>query len=163
MPKFKENLVMQSEETLTNFQFKGHCHFFEGRSTENFDDRSPTNIIQTDQPWCVLYHFEAKGLLNHLMCGKWRLELLLEKMGGQEFDLPESLRIHELDFASQPDDYVYVQEIPPKCVPAGVYRAVATVTFRGPKNVPGPIAAFADIGLVQFYEEGPKPPEKPSP
>lgn len=155
------NLI--SEESIPNFSCRGHCHFYEGASTENWRSAPTTNIIQTDQPWYVLYHFNTDGLLNHIMAGEWNLELFLEKMGGEEFDLNPAYAKDRIPFVSRPYEYYKWAVIPPKEVPAGVYKAVASVTFKGPLGVPGPIAMFADIGMVQFYDEGPQPPGRPTP
>lgn len=146
---------LTSEETITNFSLNGHCHFYEGASTETWSASSPANIIQTDQPWYVLYHFQTQGLLNHIMAGEWNFELFLEQMGGGEFDLNPSYAKDQMAFVSKPHLYTKWAVIPPKEVPAGVYKAVGSVTFKGPLGVPGPIAMFADIGLIQFYDEGP--------
>lgn len=89
------------------------------------------------------------------MAGTWHLQLFLEKMGGEEFTLNPAYAIDQINFVSRPHEYYRWAIIPAGQVPPGVYRAVASVTFKGPLGVPEPIAAFADIGLVQFYEEGP--------
>lgn len=147
-----DNLVI--EEVLPFFGLRGHCHFYEGSSTENWRTDSPTNIIQVDQPWYILYHFRTTGLLNHLMAGTWHFRLFMEQMGGGEFTLDPAYAIDQMNFVSKPNEYYKWAIVPPKNIPEGVYKAVASVTFKGPLGVPGPIAAFADIGLVQFYKEG---------
>jgi len=151
-----ENLV--HEETLPLFGFRGHCHCFEGPSTQDFAAGAPTNIIQSDQPWSVVFHFSTQGLNNHIMAGKWQVQVLLEQMGGKEITLDPSFSQTEIDFISRPSSYSATLQIPQNKIPPGVYRVVGVLTFKGPLGVPGPIAAFADMGLVQFYKEGPSTP-----
>ena len=88
------------------------------------------------------------------MCGKWTCRLYLEKMGGSEFSLPISHAIGVEDFVAKPNYYSCAINVPPNVVPAGVYRVVATLTLKGETGVPAPLAAFADLGMVQFYDEG---------
>ncbi len=147
-----ENLTY--EEMLPHFEIRGSVYVFEGASTANWEASSPTTIIQTDQPWYVLYYFRTNGLMNHIMDGTWKFELFLEKMGQAEFSLPQQYRIKEIPFVSRPHTYLDFSIIPKDQVPTGVYKLVIASTFKGPAGVPGPIAAFADIGLIQFYHEG---------
>lgn len=139
------------EELLPHFGVRGGVLMFEGASTDNWQSGSPTNIIQVDQPWYIVFILRTTGLLNHLMCGQWEFKVLLEKMGKGE-DVPELIKT--IDFSSRPGWYFDVLTIPPGTMEEGVYRVVVAGTFKGPKNVPGPIAGFADLGLVQFYKEG---------
>ncbi len=146
-----ENLVF--EEALPYFELRGHAHFFEGASTEEWPAVPPTKIIQLDQRWYWAVHFKQCGKLIELMCGTWRAELLLEKMGGDEYDLPQTYSILEFPF-EHINGWVYKsKQVEPRIVPKGVYRAVISLTFQGPTKRPGPIAAFADLGLLQFYED----------
>jgi hypothetical protein len=152
-----KNLI--KEEILPWFGFYGHVHLYEGKSTDHAPSKTPpTNIIQTDQFWYVVFHWETEGGLNHIMCGDWVCRVVLEQMGKGEFGGDEDFIIDTVPFKSYPtkdkaDYYESKIQVAPHKVPAGVYRVVATLTLKGKKGVPAPVAAFADLGLVQFYQE----------
>ncbi len=150
--QIKENLI--KEEILPYFGFHGHVHLYEGPSTDDYPEAPPVDIIQTDQSFHVRFHWRTKGNLNYIMCGKWVCRIYLEWMGGNEFTLDPSYAIAEEDFVACPSKYSCNINVPPHQVKPGVYRVVATLTLRGKKGVPAPVAAFADLGLVQFYEDG---------
>lgn len=149
------------EETLPYFGIKGGAAvaLSEGADQNDFFPKaSPVNIIQTDQMWYVKFRWETYGLLNHLMCGTFRLNLYLEEMGKGEFGLDPAYSTANVSFKSKPHAYEHTMVIPAGQVPAGVYKLVASLTFTGPEGVPGPIAAFAEIGAMQIYAEGPTNP-----
>jgi hypothetical protein len=37
-------------------------------------------------------------------------------------------------------------------VEEGVYRLLAIITLEGPSGAKAPVVAFADLGLIQFYQ-----------
>lgn len=146
-----ENLVC--EEVLPYFNLRGHCHCYEGQSTAEWPAAPPARVIQLDQRWFWAVHFEQTGDLIEVLSGTWRADLYLEKMGGGEFELqPPHSRI-QFPFENRQGWIYKPRQVDPRVVPAGVYRSVVSLTFRGPGNSPGPIAAFADMGLMQFYED----------
>ncbi len=147
-----ENLI--KEEILPYFGFRGNVHLYEGPSTDDFPAAPPVDIIQTDQSFHVLFRWNTKGNLNYIMCGKWKCRIFLELMGGKEFTLDPAYAIGETDFVASPSKYSCRINVPGGQVKAGVYRVVATLTLEGETGVPAPVAAFADLGLVQFYEDG---------
>ena len=153
MSHITENLI--KEEILPYFGFRGHVHLYEGPSTDDYPAAPPTNIIQTDQPFSVIFHWRTVGLLNYVMCGKWKCQILFERMGEQEFGLPQQYSVSTEKFKSKPHSYECRIDVPAGLVPAGVYRIVGLLTLEGPTGVPAPSAAFADLGLVQFYQDGP--------
>ena len=146
-----ENLIF--EEVVPFFKIKGHCHTWEGMSTQEWPAKAPDQIIQLDQNWFWAVHFKQTGPLTYLMGGTWRAELFLEQMGGGEFSMPISERRIEFPFKAEEGWNYKTKQIGPRIVPAGVYRAVVSLTFRGLTGRPGPIAAFADMGMLQFYED----------
>lgn len=146
------NLI--SEELLPYFGFRGHVHLIEGPSTDDFPASSPIDLIQTDQPFRLVYHWQTRGKLNHIMCGKWQLRLYLEKMGGDEFTLNPSIAIEEVNFVSRPENYSGTISVPANTVEPGVYRLVGSLRLLGQTGVPAPLGAFADLGLINFYEDG---------
>ncbi len=145
------------EEMVPYFEIKGDVRVYEGVSTNDFPANTrQTNVIQTDQAWYIRFHWDTKGLLNYLLAGTFKLKLYLEEMGGGEFSLPKNQV--DVKFVSKPNHYVAYMSFRPGDVPAGVYKAVAAMTYEGPTGVPGPVAAFAEIGMLQFYAEGPTKP-----
>ena len=144
------NLV--KEEILPFFGFSGNVELFEGPSTAGAPAAPPATNIQTDQPCFLRYKITTTGILNYVMAGTWEAQVYLEEMGGGEFTLPNSTNTEP--FVAQPQDYQFSVDIPANTVPAGVYRVVARLTMKGDTGVPAPIAAFADLGIVQFYKEG---------
>lgn len=151
----RENLKF--EETLPYFGIKGHVGLYEGRDTNDFwPNRANCHNIQTDQFWFVGFRFQTRGELNHLMAGNFCLTVYLEQMGKGEFCLENNVKV--VPFRSCPETYTEYLAFKPGDVEPGVYKVVATLTYKGPKGVPGPIAAFAELGMVQFYEEGPTNP-----
>ncbi|MFK7847336.1 MAG: hypothetical protein AB8G77_18720 [Rhodothermales bacterium] len=148
-----ENLI--KEEILPYFGFRGHVHLFEGPSTDDYPAAAPVDIIQTDQSFHVRFHWRTTGNLNYIMCGKWKCQIYLEKMGGDEFTLNPAHAIGTEEFVAQPKNYNCKIDVPALQVKPGVYRLVATLTLIGDTGVPAPVAAFADLGLIQFYSDGP--------
>ena len=147
-----ENLI--KEEILPYFGFRGQVHLYEGPSTANAPAIPPATNIQTDQSFHLRFNWKTQGNLNYIMCGEWTCRLYLERMGGGEFSLPVSHAIGVEEFVAKPNSYECKIDVPANVVPAGIYRVVATLTLKGDTGVPAPVAAFADLGLVQFYKEG---------
>lgn len=151
-----ENLLF--EEMLPFFGIHGEVTLKEGPSTNDFVGGNPTRIIQSDQSWNVSLKLETSGLLNYVMAGKFQFRIFLEQMGQGEFALNNSYAIATENFVSMPHTYHTRMDIPRNEVPDGIYKLVVSLTFKGPSGVPAPIAAFADLGLIQFYKEGPTAP-----
>jgi hypothetical protein len=138
------------EEHLPHFEVTGSCELSEGTPPGG----PPTKIIRTDQPWSIKFDWKTTGALNYVMSGTWLLRLYLEQMGGKEIELPEPIRSKAERFMSEPCPYTCSIQVPAGCVPEGVYMLVAAVTMVGPTKKPGPIAGFAEFGVVQFFEGG---------
>lgn len=146
------NLV--KEDILPFFGFTGQVRMFEGPSTGNSPALPPASNIQTDQSCHLRFRWTTQGTLNYVMSGTWKVQVFLEKMGGGEFTLAPTHAVNTESFVAQPQSYVCDIDIPGNVIPAGVYRVVATLTLKGDTGVPAPLAAFADLGIVQFYKEG---------
>ncbi len=139
------------EESLDRFTIRGWVGMWEGPSTEEWPATPPSDIIQLDQSWNVWFWFETIGDLCNIMCGEWKLQVLLEKMGGGETDVSPSKTIKCVCGSHTYIDHIHV---PARTIKEeGVYRVIATVRLFGPAGRPGPVAAFVDLGLVQFYED----------
>ncbi|MEM6632333.1 MAG: hypothetical protein AAF694_21855 [Bacteroidota bacterium] len=133
----------------------GTVELFEGASTGGFPEGPPRRIIQTDQPWEVRFTWTNSGLLVPFIQGVWHLEILLEQIGPNEFGFPAGLGKATVPFQSvNPTTYSQTIQIPQNIVPEGIYRLTACITFTSPApaSVPGPIAAFAELGGIKFYK-----------
>jgi hypothetical protein len=145
------------EEVLPRFSINGSVQLVEGPSTAEWpEDRLETDLIQLDQPWTVWFRFRTRGDLCEVLCGRWKCCVILEEMGAGESSLPNPCA--EIEFNGGPDFYVTSVQVPPRSIREGVYRVIATLRLYGPSRHgrsgrPGPVAAFVDLGLVQFYED----------
>ncbi|MCA9734010.1 MAG: hypothetical protein H6696_04465 [Deferribacteres bacterium] len=143
---------LKFEETLDNFSILGNAMFTTHEVTPPGEVSSET-IIRTDQQWHCHFRWRTLGGLNYLLSGRWKLSILLEKWGGREFNLPQNEIT--VSFVNAPHEYHAVISIPAHRVPAGAYKPVVLVTMEGPTGVPGPIAAFGEGAMMQFYDVGP--------
>jgi hypothetical protein len=142
--------VLNFEEVLPAFNINGQVGLFEGPSLQGWP-AAPQNqdFIQTDQPWVVCTQFQTTGLLCPLLTGNhWKFCLLLEKMGGGEINLNPCVQMQY-----QPGNAFACIPVQAGQVPEGTYRIIATLRLYSPNNNPGPVAAFVDLGLVQFYND----------
>lgn len=143
---------MTKEELLPWFSWvNAQCTVYEGAPGGN-----PTSIIRTKQPWSIRFEWETAGILHFIMAGTWHLTVQLEQMGVKEFDLPgatPAINPKNVSFVPQPNhSYDEWISFPANIVPVGVYRLIVTITMDGPGGVPGPITAYGDCGVLQFYD-----------
>lgn len=136
---------MTCEELLPWFGIKGKCDVYE------VPTMNPTSIIRTDQDWGVKFNWKTDGGLNHLLAGRFQLQVLLEKMGPGE---GPAIPAKQIQFQSHPHEYNETISVPAGLVQSGAYKLVATLTMRGPGGVPGPIAGIAEGPVIQFYDVG---------
>lgn len=130
--------------------------FMEARVVDINGD-SPDNIINIKDAWVVDFHWHLHGPMAKCITGKWCLHVHLESIGkGPELSLFEGRDVEvELDPCGD-GHYQYRFDVKAGTVTADAcstpYRVVATLTYRTPCDKPGPMAGFADLGMVQFYE-----------
>ncbi len=136
------------EETLPFFSIKGGATF----TTHDWPPKGPDTTIRTDRSWHCHFHWDTDGGLNYIMGGKWKVKVLLEKWGGGE---NYSAKEQVLTFVSAPHHYHGTITFGPNEIPAGVYKPVVVITMEGLSGVPGPIAAFGEGKMMQFYDVGP--------
>lgn len=118
---------------------------------------APGNIIHVDDDWSVEFKWSLKGPLAGCISGDWCLRVHLESIGsGPELNLFEN---NDVIVPLDPcGDGHYSRSFDVKAgdVPAeahsSIYKVVATITYRTPCKKPGPMAGFADLGLLQFYK-----------
>ena len=116
-------------------------------------DHTIPRLIQTDQGFYIKFKWCTYGCLVNALCGKWCLEILFEKKGGGEFDLPLQYREKMIDFEPC-DGYCYdvTCHIPPKVVESGLYDICVCITLKDVKGRPLPVASFGDLGTFRFYD-----------
>ena len=83
------------------------------------EDLTVTSVINTDQPFDIAVQWRQTGnLCNNLDDNhQWRIEILFEKMGKGEWELPFSYRVtHEPYVRSEPHNYsVYDPRTAARC------------------------------------------------
>ncbi len=138
-------MAINFEELLPLFSLHGDASI-----SEQAPVHSKTNIVRTSEGWQVQVDWHAHGPLTYLMAGTWNITVYLEQMGGGEFSLGGNSSTEP--FVSAPNAYSKTMLFGAGSVPAGVYHASVVVTMVGPTNIPGPIAGYEDLGLIQFYD-----------
>lgn len=117
-----------------------------------FDPSLTNRLIQTDQGVTVKLKWTVTGGLAVLIAGKWSYKVIFEKMGGDEF--PGEFSGTTPFVAALTNTYNVSVAVPANQLTEGVYRVIAIVNLEGPApaNVKAPVAAFADLGLIQVYQ-----------
>ncbi|MCB0569591.1 MAG: hypothetical protein KDC66_07505 [Phaeodactylibacter sp.] len=118
--------------------------------------------LTLDQPFKFIVSWMQSGSLCPDLRDDayWEIEVLMEKMGVEEFELAESDRKINVDYV-QKDGHIYLEEITinKRKVPAGVYRPLVMINLRKPSDDPAkpdshmPVAGFAELPPIQFYED----------
>lgn len=111
----------------------------------------PANVIQSSDPGLVRCTWSVNGLIS-LFSGTWRVQVLLEGLGAQA---PEDERNATLQMnAGQTTPYQL--DIPlgaiqlPATEDSFSFKVAAVLTART-SGFPLPVAAIADLGVVQIY------------
>jgi hypothetical protein len=126
----------------------------------------PTTIIQAGEPWAVSIWWEMNGpdpLLWHLVSGHWRVSLRLESIGpGPEFNLSDLADSNCQDqFLPSPSGTYFCHfDVPGSVLDDSVVpdeglamKLVVLITYRDPLDHQGPIAAYEEGPILQFYRE----------
>ena len=131
----------------------GEVTLYEGPSAGGFAGGPPTNIIQTDQSWGVKFTWKNFGLLVPFISANWKLSIYLEQLGQAEFGFAANQGKKTVPYvAVNPHVYNEAIDIPANLVPEGLYKLTACVEFESLSGIPGPVAAFAELGAVKFYK-----------
>ena len=107
-------------------------------------------LIQTDQNANVNIKFQVGGLLVPFLAGKWKGEVFLEKMGGDEYTGPALS--NTIPYNPANINYSLDVNIPAGSIDEGIYRVVVCLTLESLTGAPGPVAAFGDLGILKYYE-----------
>ncbi len=135
----------------------GSVHFVEQFGGAAPQGQLPFNIIQEDQDLIVRFNCQCFGNLVGFLYGHWHLGVHFERIGpGAD---PASLTwtgTNGLLAPGQVQDIVIpASHIPTQLQGQTLYRIVATAVFhRAVAPFGAPIAAFADLGLVQEHDAG---------
>jgi hypothetical protein len=114
------------------------------------DPPQPTNIIKTDKGWYVQVDWTLEGEEVPCWAGMWNLQAHLETMGpGTDISHPAPPKQIALN---QGTTYSEQVRFPPDTVPAGAYKLVVTLTYDDIQGEPGPLAAYVEGPMLQFYE-----------
>lgn len=121
---------------------------------------APQTIIRTDQDWFVRVEFENTGPLTTMIGGTYDLHVFLEVIGpGLDHDLTDVDPLdHEVALTPGLEPVPYQHDID---VLAGVVTApdhggtlaklVVGLTYRNILDTPGPLAAYFEGPVLQFY------------
>lgn len=112
-------------------------------------------LIQRDQPVRLSFRWSVSGLLTRFLDpnSKWHLQVYFEQMGGGEINLGAYSQADVNFVPVSGHIYTHSLTVPANAIPEGVYEVVAVIRFKDARNRPGPIAAFAELGKVTFYED----------
>ena len=154
MPAINSAAVL-FEEWPGIFEFQGAIAPIQTVETPSANLTDASNIIRTDLPFDINFDWTQEGALVAWGPGRWRGDAFLEEMGQGEY-LGPPLNFNIPHVLANPHNYVQTINVPANTVQPGIYRLVVRLAFEFefPAGVfhPGPVAAFAEFGLVQFYE-----------
>ena len=120
---------------------------------------APASIIRTDQSWAVNVSWQTTGGVTSMIAGSWHLHIYLESIGpGDDLDLTDAIapgHIIPLTPGPSPVDYFVHVDILAGTVTAplagSLYKLAVTLTYFDATGAPGPMAAFEEGPLLQFY------------
>ena len=133
---------------------------FAGTITATVQDQNgvtPSTIIRANQNWSVRVNWQTTGIATGMISGTWHLHAYLESIGpGVDLNLfdPNDLNI-PLTPGPSPVNYSAQIDVPANTVVAPhsgiIYKLVLTLTYVEPGGAPGPMAAFVEGPVLQFY------------
>jgi hypothetical protein len=111
------------------------------------------SVIQVSDPWSVECTWQISGLIA-LFSGTWRVQVLLEGMGGAAAEFQRTVSVPMV--ANQTTPYTQSVDFPPNSINLGAedslsFHVTAVLTARTAANAPLPVAAIVDLGVVQIY------------
>jgi hypothetical protein len=120
----------------------------------------PETIIRTSQSWAVTVSWTTTGLATGMIAGDWHLHLFLESIGpGPDLDLIDAdsaEHIIPLTPGPSPVHYSVRVDVPATAVVAPgqgrLYKLAASLTYFEPGGAAGPMAAFEEGPILQFYD-----------
>ncbi|MCB8983846.1 MAG: hypothetical protein H6659_08485 [Ardenticatenaceae bacterium] len=126
---------------------------------------TPTTIIKAGDPWAVDVKWEMTGPNWHMVAGTWHVHLNLESIGpGPELSLVDFAdpNCQNQALPSTDGKYSCRFDVPGTVINTGVVqhqslpmKLVVLLTYVDPLGHRGPIAAYYEGPIVQFYEDHP--------
>jgi hypothetical protein len=119
------------------------------------DPLEPT-ILYTNTPWTIHVDWQTNGPANIFMVGDFHLHAYLESLGPATPDLD----LYGADVALTPSaapviSYLVHIPVAASTVTADhsgkLYKLVVSMTYRNILGAPGPIAAYAEGPILQFF------------
>ena len=121
----------------------------------------PVNIIHADQELYIDFSCRCEGFLPQFfgLPGHWHLTVMFEKMGPGE---SPANRTAVVPGPMTPGNWTHTITIPSGILaplaPApetgqNAYRVVVTMIYHNPANTATIVAGFADLGLLQVYQD----------
>lgn len=111
------------------------------------------SLIQVEQGVNFYFKWCVDGCLVPLLkCTHWVIQVYFERWGDREFNIGTA-GIKKVKFKPE-EGYVYdeVISLGPDTIPEGVYDIVAVLRLYDYRDNPVPVAGFAELGKIQFYE-----------
>ncbi len=144
-----ENVI---SSVVGNFKVFGEAHLHEGPSTDGLPAAPPVNIIQTDQALYIHFRWRQVGWLSCMLNGSWQLNVFFELMGqGEVPGNPPPVTVNFVPVDGH--NYSAYVTMRPNSMAPGVYRVVGRLMLNSPSGQKTPLAAFADIGMLQVYDD----------
>ena len=147
--------VVNFEEWPGIFEFQGAVSPIQTVETPSVNLTDQSNIIRSDYAFQINFDWTQEGVLTPWGPGRWVGEAFLEEMGQGEYTGP-ALTFTIPHIQANGQNYVQSINVPASTVQPGIYRLVVRLAFEfelpGPVYQPGPVAAFTEFGLIQFYE-----------
>ena len=111
------------------------------------------SVIQVSDPWSVECKWQVNGLIA-LFSGTWRIQVLLEGMGGTAGETQRTQSVPMV--ANQVTPYTRSVDFPANTINLGAedslsFHVTAVLTARTAANAPLPVAALVDLGVVQIF------------
>ena len=114
---------------------------------------APNTIIPRDQGCTVRINWHMNGLLALGLGGSWTVSAFLESIGpgiDRQFSVNVSLSAGTIVAPNRKD---FQADVPvPAGVNAGIYKLVVAVTYTEPGGTAGPLAAYQEGAMLQFFE-----------
>ena len=114
----------------------------------------PVNVIQLTDQWRVDCEWSVTGLIQQ-MSGTWRIQVLLEGLGGVAPEQQQPTQIVAM-VPGQATPYTTQVVFPGGSINLGAedsfsFHVIALLTARDAAGNPLPVAAMVDLGVVQVY------------
>jgi len=155
---FLAEQVISTNPAVFNFNGGATLTRTELNSTSGWPENlAVERIVQTDQPVNFGFSWSVSGLLIPFIdpTSKWHIQVYFEQLGGGEIFLG-GYSVKDVPFGPHTHGrraYREVLTFPANSIPEGLYDVVAVIRLVDTAHHPGPVAAFAEMGKVQFYKD----------